>query len=412
MGSGCPRERAAGVVPSRPPGRLYGALLLFGLTFFSGGMLAMLSARQLPVDGRGEMVFAQVVCGISPLAMTFGVPTLARRLLAAGTRCPGDFVSVSLILSAASGLLSYLCVAAYTAEPLGLASLSAGALGLVNAQVQFVRELIYGLDRVLLGASCDTAFYSFQLGFCALAFSLGSPDAGVCLLICGLSGLPVVVMGYRILITASGPPAARSTVQISRSLGMGFPIAVVLVFQAIIQRADRLVVGVVLGKEQLARYSVNSSLGEVIWIVGSVGAQIRFAGAAGGSYTRRSLRRDLFLLGLGSFGAFTLLAAFSGSLVDVVFGSGYSMGALERSLLIFGSGAYSLFLFLLGIGTALGHAKAMAPAIICGGMAVVGSVFVLAGQFSIAGASVAVLICYCSLSGWMVRSVLRRLQRE
>jgi O-antigen/teichoic acid export membrane protein len=380
-------------------------------TLVAGGLLALLSSRALTVGERGEMVYVQVVCGLVPLMCSLGIPTEARRLVAQRTCHPRHFTAICISVAAAAGVACLTVVALYAGSsriPLGLAS---GCLGAMNTLLLFMRELIYGLGRPVAGASIDAGYYVMQLLCCFTVFLLGGRMVEIAVLCCAAAGLPVLVMsGTVIRKTRIASPGNRPSLRVLVTASL--PFAVQTVGQAGIQRADRLIVGILLGSEVLGRYAANSTLGEAMWIAGAASLQLRFASAAQGGYPAGLFHRDHRLLGSALMIALIPIVALSGPVITIVFGDGYAISFVERALMITAAGGYTLFIFSSGVAAALGLRRALVSLSLCGIGLVVVLTAALTHFLGLLGAAAASLLSYSLLLIAAYALTLRRLNQQ
>ena len=240
--------------------------------------VALLSARLLGPEDRGNLVLATTIATLLLLVSSLGAGQASRVLLAE----PGRwwtwprFLALSAVLTVPHVVLS---------ATVGLAVLSALTSGGGDLALAFVvysatalsahllREGLHGLGRHRTTIAVDVSSAAVQLGLIAAAFAAGVLTPVTALYIgavCYLGAIAArIVVGRRADVWAREQPSvtprewwreARGFVSISRVA------LVAAVGQSFVVNGDRLVLGTAGSEAQVGIYAVASSLAQIAWV--------------------------------------------------------------------------------------------------------------------------------------------------
>lgn len=377
--------------------------------------VAVVTARALGPTGRGELALLAATASFTMVLSSGGVNIAARVMLAQRVSvlnlaaylrlCLWLGVAQVFICAGASAAVLHLSGSQMSRLLLTLS----GAYGSLMLTGLLLRDglLAYGANaRAML-----TQFSGALLQLCLVAtISLRfMPSVVVFLaaLVCGLLIHPLLALYWLRRYPFQGRP--RGTI---KALKAGFEALPMPLGQSVILRADRIILGGLVGPSAVGIYSVAVALAEVLWLVPQALSQVLFSRIAGKSLSARDyVKSRRIALGVVIMGA-SLVAALADVIVLTLFGPEFRAGVPVLRLLLFAAVPLASYVIDSMALAAMGKAKEAARTTAAGAAVAVmaGTGMIAAG--GIAGAALASILTYTFLAAGVRRHTAKQTWNE
>lgn len=266
-----PRLRTGGAIPEILRGLVGGAFLQGANKFLALASSAIL-ARILGVEGFGLFAFVVTAGGLASVGVEMGQgPLMLRESARDGARGAGESKGAHLSQSIALNLVAGTVLAGLAALALEIfqTGLSAGEklglavalpLAILTALIRVLAATLVGLRRLLAGQVVEQFVAPAMLLLGALAMAFGevkSPFLALALQIASLGAAAawgLLVLGKNARVRSAEHPSLRV---LSKN---GWPFLLIGSALAINQQIDALVIGVLLGTEEVGIYRIGSQI--------------------------------------------------------------------------------------------------------------------------------------------------------
>ncbi|MCM3923126.1 oligosaccharide flippase family protein, partial [Frankia sp. AiPs1] len=408
-----PGRRAGAAHPYRGIGRV-GAVVTGWLALSAVASLgqAVITARMLPLSGRGALVVLLTVSALGSLVGGLGTNVAFRHYFGRGDPrvSLGDYLGLSLaatppatvLITAASLQVIHLSGGARTDTGLTLAIAVLAAANLLAVQVL---DALNAAGSIVLAAGLVAATGLAQLGL--LLAGPHQPSLQHILMILALCWAAQAVTGVAALarlglsVRPRADPWAWRLLVVKGVPALGLNVGATMAF-----RFDRLLVAAFGGAGAAAVYSIAAASGEALRLLpGSVG-QVVFHRAARGVLSRAALRtvtRGLLAILLVAAGALAVVAPW---LVRTLFGSGYAAAVTPMRLLLLAELLLAPFLVECRALTGLGRTRAAGGAGLLGLAVSLATYPVLVPWRGAVGAAIGSMLAYAVMTA-LARRALR-----
>ena len=380
------------------------AALLAGrvVSNFSLALAAVIAARTLGPEGRGEFTLVITVALLLQLAVSSGVNFAARVYVPRGDIDLRAYLGLAIVLSVANGLVTAGVVAgALPAAGVHLSGweiLTAGCFGLSTMAAYLLLEGLHTQGRFRWSAINDATGSLVTAGLTIGVALVGAATFGPFAWALVIGNGCQIVMSSVSLRDVGRPTWVRSSAAFL--VRRGFPSLGLTIGQTGTGRADRYLVGVILGPTAVGLYAVAATVAETLRLLPYAVTMVLFQRVATSTADDRQ-RRTARLLGIGAsaVGA-AAVAVVAPVLVRVAFGEDYAGATTALRILAGGEVVFASYLFDVSILTALGRMRSAALASLAGFSVLLLLDVALLRSWGIAGAAWVSVVAYLVMATW------------